>query len=538
MKYVPKGPKRYAHQIRGLKRIIEQRGIAALLFDPGTGKTMTTLDYISLLGLKARSREVRVLVLAPRAAVDTWVVQSEQYLSDDLNVWAEALGGSIIEKAHSIADRGGSPFRDVGKKYSRKALAGALNASKALALYTRGDRPLHHLEGPQALGVQKPKVILLSCNLDTFSRRDRYKSGTYADLLVEAVRRFSPDLIVIDESHKIKSYNSNVSRLVARLESLTPRRIILTGTVMPHSAMDVFAQWRFLAPNDFGRLDANGNRMRATYTDFRNKFGVMGGYMGRQIVAFTNLEELQEIMAKRAIVVRKQDALDLPPVTYTVVPVDLSAKEKAAYKAMKKDLVVQLGNDVAMVQNRLTVMMRLRQITSGYLPDSAGNVHQIGTSKLDTIKSLVNDTLEGENRVVVFCQFTHEIDELSKRLAHPGTEVLTIQGSTKDSERIAIRKRFGSQDPTRLILVAQVKTLSVAVNELITASHVVFGSMSLQRDDYIQAVDRLNRLGQTKPVTVWHVNAPRTVDDVIMTSHKERTDLEAAVLAHIYNTDD
>lgn len=84
-----------------------------------------------------------------------------------------------------------------------------------------------------------------------------------------------------------------------------------------------------------------------------------------------------------------------------------------------------------------------------------------------------------------------------------------------------------------MIMVAQITTMSLSVNELITASHAVFGSLSLRRDDYIQGRDRLNRIGQTRPVTFWHLIAPGTVDDVILKSHREKTNLENAVLAHI-----
>jgi ABC-type Na+ transport system ATPase subunit NatA len=67
----PGGPKRYKHQQRGLKKMLETGGVTALLFEPGTGKTATTLDYASILALKSPTLEARVLVAAPLAAIDT-----------------------------------------------------------------------------------------------------------------------------------------------------------------------------------------------------------------------------------------------------------------------------------------------------------------------------------------------------------------------------------------------------------------------------------------------------------------------------------
>src|SRR4051812_36773392 len=103
MKFVPKGPDRFKHQKRGLRKIIETGGVCALLFDPGLGKTAVVLDYASILALKSVVGEVRVLVVAPLAAVDTWIMQSEMYVHDDVNIWAEALGGSIRQRGMALA---------------------------------------------------------------------------------------------------------------------------------------------------------------------------------------------------------------------------------------------------------------------------------------------------------------------------------------------------------------------------------------------------------------------------------------------------
>lgn len=122
---------------------------------------------------------------------------------------------------------------------------------------------------------------------------------------------------------------------------------------------------------------------------------------------------------------------------------------------------------------------------------------------------------------------------LANKLQRAGTEVMVIEGGTAGDERIRMRERFGSDDPQRMVMVAQITTMSLAVNELVTASHAVFASLSQQRDEYVQARDRLNRIGQERPVTFWHVCAPGTVDEVILKSHREKTSLENAMLKHV-----
>lgn len=355
-----------------------------------------------------------------------------------------------------------------------------------------------------------------------------------ADLMVDAVKRYAPDLIVVDESHRIKSPTSNSSRTIARLTPLCRRRMILTGTVMPHSPLDVFGQWRFLDPLAFGTRQPDGSTRPATFGSFRGTYAVMGGWMGKEVKGFVNLDRMQDIMARNSTVVRKIDALDLPPVTDSVIRVDLTPAEERAYREMKKNLAVALASGaLATVPNRLAQMMRLRQITSGYLPDDNGVLNVIGDSKARVVRSIVHDTLAGESRVVVFAHFRHEIDLLARTLDERGTEVVTITGDTHARERAAIRRRFGSSDPARIVLVAQTKTMSLAVNELVTASHAVFASLPNQRDDIEQARARLDRHGQTRPVTIWTAAAPGTVDEVILRSYHDRTDLEAAMLRHV-----
>ena len=509
-----------------------------------THNTMTTLDYLSLLALKAEPddagiREARVLVVAPLAAVDTWATQAEMYVTDSVNFWAEVLGGSVRQRAEALAARGGMPFKTQSKTRKKHGPRG-IHYEKALIIRKRTDAPhAHEADGPASLGDAKPRLVIEVMNLDTFSQRQQSGSGTIADVLLEAVKRYKPDVVIVDESHRIKSPTSNVSRLLARIGAYAPRRLILTGTVMPAGPLDVFGQWRFLAPDVFGDISPEGERKRATFDGFRRRYAEMGGYLGKQVTGYKNLDEMQKLMSINAEVARKEEALDLPPTTDVKVPVNLNTAEAKAYAEMKKGLATQLSTGMHSTStNRLAQMMRLRQITSGFVPDDLGIIHILGESKAKTIGSIVHDTLAGEKRIVIFVLFIHELDLVTRVVTQPGTEVMTISGATPPDERLRLRARFGSDAPERIVMIAQIRTMNLGVNELVTANHAIFGSLSQQRDDLIQARDRLNRIGQTRPVTFWYPMAPGTIDEVIFGAHETRTNLEAAVLRHILGDDD
>lgn len=538
IQYRPRGPVRFEHQKQALRRIIETRGRCALLLEPGTGKTAVAIDYASLLALKAE-RSIRVLVLAPVVALDSWVGQTSGFASHGVAVWAEALGGTVLQRAEALAGRRASSSDPSEGLRRAISWAGVTRTGEAVSSTSRARRAHwgDFYEGPWQ---SAPGLVLEVVSLDSLShKRQVSASRTSTDKVVDAIKIFQPDLVIVDESHRLKSASSNVSRAAARIGRLCPRRLILTGTVMPHSPMDVWAQWRFLEPEAFYSPDSRlpGGRKPMSFGAFQDRYGVFGGWQGRQVIAYKNLGEMQKVMEANSIVVRKADALDLPPVMDITVPVHLSPAEQRAYDDMKGQLATVMSDGTfASVPNRLAQMMRLRQITSGYLPDDNGVTRIIGSSKVDAATSTVMDTLAGQRRVVVFAHFRQEVAALADRLRYyePKSEVMTITGDTPPKEREALRKRFGSDEKQRIILVAQMRTLSLAVNELVSASHAVFTSLSERRDDVVQARDRLNRLGQKGPsVTFWNVEVPGSVDEVIRKAHLTRESIETALLAYI-----
>lgn len=525
MRYEFASPDPYAHQLDALNRMVETKGRTALLMEPGTGKTRSVIDYLSLLGVARGAGEpVRALVVAPTAALDTWVEQAQQYAPDidtanPVAVRAEVLEGSIEERAARLAS------------FAHEHVPGDDDSVD--------ERAWRDVPTPAAA------LHVAVVNLEAFSRRHAAKDSngqplatvTVLDRMMAAVRAWQPDVLVVDESHRIKSTTSNTSLAMMRLRDDIPRRLLLTGTVMPHSRMDVYAQWRTLAPEAFA--DSPTSRPW-TAAQWRGRYAVMGGWQGKEIVGWTNVDDMEERMARNSIVVTKDDALDLPPTTDVTVHVRLSPRERKAYEAMRRDLALVVDGETASSSNRLVQMLRLRQLTSGHLPTDDGTVRRIGDSKVRTAAALAQDLLATERRLVVFAHFLDDVDAIAEAVGKlkgiDDLRVDTITGATPPAERTVIRKRFGTVDEQgddRIVLVCQMRTMSLAVNELVVASHAIYASMSERRDDYVQSRDRLDRIGQTRPVTYHHLVAPGTVDEVMLDAHRTRSSVEEALLAHV-----
>lgn len=505
------------HQVEGVKFLESVDGIGALLWEPGVGKTGTTLGWIDR---QAHVKgEFRVLVVAPLTAADTWVLQPPLFM--DASVKARMLQGSTLSILEKI--------------------------KKARNWTTVPDAKIA-CDHPGSVA----KVTLLSMSAGAVSSFCKERSKTVQ--MLKAVKAFKPDLIVVDESHIIKSAVANISKAMYQIGQLAPHRIILTGTVNPHSPLDVYGQWRFLAPwtfsnqygEEFTKQPLKMSKMQQAsirpwpFGRFRDRYAALGGYKGKAVVGVNphTIQELHDRVAERSHVMTKADALDLPPVTDVDVHVTLNAREAKAYKEMAEMLAAQIEDGTLIeAPNPLSKMMKLRQVAAGFIKNTdTGEVHVIGDSLRKAVKEIIEVNLAGENRIVVFGYFRSECELLAKALASKGTTVEVITGSTPAKDRLAIRQRFGdvSGNPGRMILVAQQRTMSLSVNELVTAQNAVYASLSERRDDWVQSRGRLDRNGQVgNHVTFWNCYSPGLIGDIMLARHKDRGDLEAALLDHV-----
>ena len=356
--------------------------------------------------------------------------------------------------------------------------------------------------------------------------------------------------IILDESTAIKNPSAIQTKACLEIRKKCGRASILNGTPSPNGPGDLFSQAYFLDPRIFGCK---------SYYHFKARYGVMGGWQGRQVVAWRDIPDIQRRFAPYILRRLKEQCVDLPE---KLPPVIMEATMKPStwniYKQMRDDMVAWLSEDtLATAQQAIVRILRLSQITSGFLggvqqgdvdycetteepevqsQDLKTNItKEIGSEKLDLFMELFKILLEGDDglKLLVWCRFRAELNRLHARLStmYPTIPLGRIHGGQKRDERdAALRLLDPRVCPSGPVVVVGTPA-SGAMGLNLTASHtVVYLSNDYNLKTRLQSEDRVHRPGQTSPVSYFDIvaegpNGQKTIDHTIMKALKAKDDL-------------
>lgn len=494
--------KPYKHQLEGLKRAIKHRAYG-LFFEQGTGKSKVAVDYAGYL---AQHGEVKaVLIVCPLSVVGVWA-------------GADGQGGEIRKNFPTGAKRRIINLAGLGSAKIKETLPKAKHIEGVTDFYVINydsvwrvlpELRKHFLanysgtEGqtytPRGYTRDRPLLRVYSPSLDLAVTQVEVTEGT------------CPLLVVADESFLIKGRTTNRSRALHQLARLTPYRLALTGTPIGNSPTDAWSQFRFINPKVFG----------LNFRAFEQQYVIKGGYGQYKIFGHRNLDDFQRRLHSQAQVVKKEDALDLPEKMYQTIPVELTPKTRRAYDKMSKEMIADIEEYVeeakaqgvpfrAMASIVLTKMLRLSQLTSGFITDTEGTVRRVSTEKLTTAIDLISNLIEEGEKVVVFCRFLQELDDLALELGRKAIKYRTIQGKVSGLDRTRFIREF-QNDPTPMVMLCQVASGSMGIT--LTAAHTaIYYNLDFSVTNYLQSQDRLHRIGQEHKVTYLHLTVPRSID--------------------------
>lgn len=329
---------------------------------------------------------------------------------------------------------------------------------------------------------------------------------------------WGPDLIVCDEGHKIKTHNISASKAMHRLGAKAGYRLLLTGTLITNKAIDVFSPYKFLNPTIFG----------TSFYAFRSRYFDMVGYGNHTPVLKRSMEaELSARLHSIAYRAAKADCLDLPETTDVVRQVELEPAARKIYRSLVKESFAELASGEVTAPNVLTRLLRLSQLTGGFLgSDENAAVQQISSAKLSAMEDILESAVAEGQKLVIIARFLPEIRAIGKELDRRGLRYACITGEVQD--RAAQVAQF-QNDPDVPVFVGQIATAGLGLT-LTAASTMVFYSLDYSMSNYEQAKARIHRVGQRNPCTYIHLIAKGTVDEKVLTALRNKADLAKALV--------
>ena len=319
------------------------------------------------------------------------------------------------------------------------------------------------------------------------------------------------DCIVLDEAHAIAHRTSKRSKCLLGLAKTAKYRYLLTGTPQSNGRLeDYYSLMEFLQPGIFG----SWREFTAHYTIERR----LPGSFVNIICGYRNQEELLETVGQYSFRVMKRDCLDLPDKLPDEV-ITCELKEKTKYKQALKDFIEEFDMTIG---NPLTRVMKLRQISSGFVFDDYGELHALKCDKLARLEELI-DSIDG--KVVVFCEFQYSIDAISALLTKKKIKFVSLDGRQKDK---TVWRQFQTDETIRVIL-CQYLTANAGI-DLFASSHMVFYEPNLSTTVISQARDRIHRIGQSQPCSYYWLISEDTIEKDIYDRLAEKTDFNNEAL--------
>ncbi|WP_218915170.1 DEAD/DEAH box helicase [Caldanaerobius polysaccharolyticus] len=336
--------------------------------------------------------------------------------------------------------------------------------------------------------------------------------------MIDALLAWKPDMVIADESQRIKNPTAQQSKAMHKLGKIAKYKLILSGTPVQNTPLDFFSQYKFLDDSIFG----------TSYYAFRARYAIMGGYGGKQVIGYNRLDELIQKAHSIAFRVTKEEALDLPEQVDEFRYCELEPKAKRIYEEIKKDSYTELENGEITVRNVLTRLLRLQQITGGYVNTDDGIQKQVSKAKLETLKEIVEDIVETGKKVVIFARFIPEIHAILKMLQEMQIGYSFITGEVPINERGKKVKQF-QEDPDCKVFIAQIQTAGLGIT-LHAADTAIFYSVDFSYANYEQARARIHRIGQRNNCTYIHLLAKNTVDEHVMKALQKKEDMAKMVV--------
>ena len=461
--------KPYAHQLTALEKSWNKENYAYFM-EMGTGKTKVLIDNVAMLYDKGKIDGA--LIIAPKGVVKTWYEQElpahlPNHIENVSVLWQPNITKTQKEKLDSLFEI---------------------------------DSALH----------------ILVMNVEAFSTE---KGVKFATKFINSHKT----LMAIDESTTIKTPTARRTKNIIKIGINAKYKRIMTGSPITKNPLDLYTQCEFLDP---WLLDFS------SYYAFRNRYAEMktmhvSGRSIQVVDKFRNLSELSDTVKEFSYRVLKEDCLDLPPKNFIKRHITLTPDQKKVYEQMKKHAIAMLNKKVTTTVSVLTQLMRLHQITCGYVTADDGSIQEVESNRMNELMSILEET---EGKVIIWANYQFSVGDIIQKITKKfGKEsYVDYYGLTPQEVRQENIKRF-QNDPECRFIIGTPQTGGYGIT-LTQANTVIYYSNGYDLEKRLQSEDRAHRIGQKKTVTYIDIIAEDTIDEKIVEALRKKINIASEVL--------
>ena len=442
----------------------------ALFHEMGVGKTATTVNLLRYKCALAK-RQLRTLIICPVVVCENW--------KREIAIHSRMIGATCVLKGSGKARL--EIFRDYEKRREGNFIA--------------------------------------ITNFEAVQMRELYL----------ALMQWKPEVLIIDESQRVKNPKAQRTKFIIALSDLVPYKYLLSGTPILNNPMDIYSQYRILDGGEtFGK---NYYAFRNQYFYDKNAGMPSQKYFPDWRPRGGTLEVFNQKIYKKANRVLKKDCLDLPPLVKQRVFVELGTEQEKMYESMKKHFIAYLSDKKCVAQIALTKCLRMQQILSGFFVSDEGEVTRFKDNpRIKALIELVED-LVTDHKIIIWATFQENYAQLQEALAHIPFNFAFLTGGLTDRQR---QKHIDSfqNDPETRIMIANQGAGGVGVN-LTAADYAIYFSRNYSLEQDMQSEARNHRGGSEvhEKITRVDIVAQGTLDELILEALYRKEDMANTILS-------
>lgn len=536
----------YEHQESGIAEILYYYRWA-LRWEMGTGKTKVIIEALNKL------RGKQTLVVAPVVALDNWTEELQVHSGGQLKTIA--LLGTTRQKKLEVLQKAIDERYDVLlTTYDTARLYGVNSLPSAVDKAVKASRlPIPAVVQKLLRGLPVETSLQLITdyqNMVALPELKRRAAGADRDL---CLADFPFEIIVLDESHRIKNSRSKRTKAIQELGKQAPRRYLLTGTMSMGNPLDLHPQLNFLAKyispeNDF---------------EFKKKFCNLSTFNTHIVTGYKNLHIINQRVNSVSSEKRIDDCVDLPELTDIDVMFELTPEQVRDYNSIIKGVELDFG-DYGILKNLNggVRLGKLLQICGGFLyardeiastvcdscqhvvdcvvhsfqPGKKGckrkaelqgmnernTLRYARNPKLESLEDLLEDLLaDPEEKVVIWANFEAEMEDIAGLLQKLELPYVQVDGSTThDIKKLAAK--FNNEKSCRVYLGQESTGISI---NLVSARYAVYYSRSWSLEHWLQSRAREYRIGQKRKTVVYRLSASHSVEVQQLVALDNRQDI-------------